>query len=78
MKKVYAIAAVALLLGLSSCLSTVQPIFTERDLVFDARLLGKWGYESSFSRNEGNHEDSLKKMGKDRNVQRKAQRIRRG
>src|ERR1700750_679069 len=46
MKKIYAIAAIALLLGLSSCLSTVQPIFTEKDLVFDQRIIGKWGYET--------------------------------
>ncbi|MGB8192836.1 MAG: hypothetical protein WCF67_12990 [Chitinophagaceae bacterium] len=46
MKRIYAFAAIALLLGLSSCLSTVHPIFTEKDLVFDPKLIGKWRYES--------------------------------
>lgn len=72
MKKVYAIAAIALLLGLSSCLSTVQPIFTEKDLVFDARLLGKWGYESSFGNKK---EDTVEQLKKNPGAQRRAQRI---
>lgn len=46
MKRIHALAILVLLLGLSSCLSTVQPIFTEKDLVFDQKLIGKWRYES--------------------------------
>ena len=46
MKRVHAIAAIALLLGLSSCLSTIHPIFTEKDLLFDQRLIGSWKYEA--------------------------------
>jgi hypothetical protein len=42
MKKLHSIAALVLLLGLSSCLSTIHPIFTEKDLLFDAKLIGKW------------------------------------
>lgn len=42
MKNIHALAIIALLLGLSSCLSTVHPIFTEKDLVFDQKLLGNW------------------------------------
>lgn len=46
MKRIHALAAVVLLLGLSSCLSTIHPIFTEKDLVFDQNLLGTWKYDS--------------------------------
>lgn len=46
MKNIHALAILVLLLGLTSCLSTVQPIFTEKDLVFDQKLLGKWRYTS--------------------------------
>ncbi|HEY0680508.1 MAG TPA: hypothetical protein VGD17_19640 [Chitinophagaceae bacterium] len=42
MKKLHVIAVMILLLGLSSCLSTVHPIFTEKDLVFDQKLIGNW------------------------------------
>lgn len=44
MKKLHAITAVVLLLGLSSCLSTIHPIFTEKDLLFDQKLIGNWNY----------------------------------
>jgi len=63
MKKVYAIAAVVLLLGLSSCLSTVQPIFTEKDLVFDPRLLGKWGYVAK-GQTDSITPETVQKLGK--------------
>jgi hypothetical protein len=46
MKNIHALAILVLVLGLTSCLSTVQPIFTEKDLVFDHKLLGKWRYTS--------------------------------
>ena len=46
MKKIYSIAAIALLLGLTGCLSTVYPIFTEKDVVFDPKIIGKWRNES--------------------------------
>lgn len=46
MKKLYAFAATALLLGLTGCLSTVYPIFTEKDVVFDPKIIGKWKYEN--------------------------------
>ena len=47
MKKIYSLAAIALLLGLTGCLSTVYPIFTEKDVVFDPKIIGKWRHESS-------------------------------
>jgi hypothetical protein len=46
MKKIYSFAAIALLLGLTGCLSTVYPIFTEKDVVFDPKIIGKWRHES--------------------------------
>ena len=46
MKKLHAIAALVLLLGLSSCLSTIHPIFTEKDLLFDPKLIGHWKYDA--------------------------------
>ena len=42
MKKIYSLAAIARLLGLTGCLSTVYPIFTEKDVVFDPKIIGKW------------------------------------
>lgn len=43
MKKITLTTAFALLLiFLSSCLTTLHPIFTEKDLVFKPELLGKW------------------------------------
>jgi hypothetical protein len=47
MKKIYLFSAAILLLALSGCLSTVHPIFTEKDLVFDPRLVGKWSYSNA-------------------------------
>lgn len=50
MKLIYSLAAIVLLLGLSGCLSTVYPIFTEKDVVFDPKIIGRWRHESkSFS-----------------------------
>jgi hypothetical protein len=46
MKKFPAIAAIVLLLGLSSCLSTIHPIFTEKDLLFDQKLIGNWRHNA--------------------------------
>ena len=42
MKKIYSLAVIVLLMGLTGCLSTVYPIFTEKDVVFDPKLIGKW------------------------------------
>jgi hypothetical protein len=43
MKKLFIIsAAIVLVATLSGCLATLHPLFTEKDLVFDPRLLGKW------------------------------------
>ena len=43
MKKLFIIAVtIAIVTALSGCLSTLHPLFTEKDLVFDPRLLGRW------------------------------------
>ena len=43
MKKIILLAAFALgILILEGCLTTLHPIFTEKDLVFDPRLTGNW------------------------------------
>ena len=43
MKKIILPGALCLILVLlNSCLTTLHPIFTEKDLVFDPRLVGKW------------------------------------
>jgi hypothetical protein len=43
MKKLFITAATIILLTtLSGCLATLHPLFTEKDLVFDPRLLGRW------------------------------------
>jgi len=43
MKKIILISGLLLgLMLLSGCLSTLHPIFTEKDLVFDPRLAGSW------------------------------------
>jgi hypothetical protein len=43
MKKIALITAFALLLiFLSSCLTTLHPIFTEKDLTYDPKLIGTW------------------------------------
>jgi hypothetical protein len=43
MKKLFIIAAtVVLVTALTGCLSTLHPLFTEKELVFDNRLLGRW------------------------------------
>lgn len=42
MKNIHALAILVLLLGLTSCLSTVNPIFKEKDLVWEEKLLGTW------------------------------------
>lgn len=46
MKKLHAITVIVLLMGLSSCLSTIHPIFTEKDLLFDPKLIGSWHLEA--------------------------------
>jgi len=47
MKKIALTTAFALLLiFLSSCLTTLHPIFTEKDLVYDPRLIGTWNTEN--------------------------------
>jgi hypothetical protein len=43
MKRVLtALAAIVFISGLSGCLSTLFPLFTQNDIVFDRRLIGKW------------------------------------
>jgi hypothetical protein len=43
MKKHYLIVVIIILItALSGCLSTLHPLFTEKDLVFEPRLLGAW------------------------------------
>jgi len=50
MKKVSIILGFAfLLIFLSSCLNTLHPIFTEKDLAYDPKLIGIWNTE-----NQGN------------------------
>ena len=50
MKKIVLATAFALLLiFLSSCLTTLHPIFTEKDLSYDPKLIGVWNTE-----NQGN------------------------
>src|ERR1700741_2544321 len=50
MKKITLTTAFALLLiFLSSCLTTLHPIFTEKDLAYDPKLIGTWNTE-----NQGN------------------------
>ena len=47
MKKITLTTAFALLLiFLSSCLTTLHPIFTEKDLAYDPKLIGTWNTES--------------------------------
>ena len=48
MKKVSIILGFAfLLIFLSSCLNTLHPIFTEKDLAYDPKLIGTWNTEKS-------------------------------
>ena len=47
MKKIALTTAFALLLiFLSSCLTTLHPIFTEKDLAYDPKLIGTWNTEN--------------------------------
>ena len=47
MKKIILTTAFALLLiFLSSCLTTLHPIFTEKDLAYDPKLIGTWNTEN--------------------------------
>ena len=47
MKKIVLTTAFALLLiFLSSCLTTLHPIFTEKDLAYDPKLIGVWNTEN--------------------------------
>ena len=48
MKKVPIILGFAfLLIFLSSCLNTLHPIFTEKDLAYDPKLIGTWKIDSN-------------------------------
>ena len=48
MKKVSIIVGFAfLLIFLSSCLNTLHPIFTEKDLAYDPKFIGTWNTERS-------------------------------
>ena len=48
MKKISIIVGFAfLLIFLSSCLNTLHPIFTEKDLAYDPKLIGTWNTERS-------------------------------
>jgi len=47
MKKIILTTAFAfLLIFLSSCLTTLHPIFTEKDLAYDPKLIGTWNTEN--------------------------------
>jgi hypothetical protein len=41
-KHLIIVAILVLITAVSGCLSTLHPLFTDKDLVFDARLLGAW------------------------------------
>ena len=41
-KHILIVAVIMLVTTLSGCLSTLHPLFTEKDLVYDTRLLGSW------------------------------------
>ena len=46
MKKIILVSSLFfIIILLGSCLTTLHPIFTEKDLVSDARLYGKWSKE---------------------------------
>src|SRR6185436_3676396 len=48
MKKIILTTAFAfLLIFLSSCLNTLHPIFTEKDLAYDPKFIGTWNTERS-------------------------------
>jgi hypothetical protein len=48
MKKVFIILGFTfLLIFLSSCLTTLHPIFTEKDLAYDPKLIGTWKADST-------------------------------
>lgn len=43
MKKIFTITAILVVIAsLTGCLSTLQPLFTEKDLVYDPQLTGSW------------------------------------
>ncbi len=42
MKKFYLIILIALILTLNSCVSSLNPIYTEKDLIFIPELVGEW------------------------------------
>ena len=46
MKKVSVILACTLVIFLSSCLRTLHPIFTSRDIVYEPKLIGNWKTEN--------------------------------
>lgn len=41
-KHILIVAILVLITAVSSCLNTLHPLFTEKELVFDPRLLGSW------------------------------------
>lgn len=55
MKKVSIILAISLLvIFLSSCLKTLYPIFTEKDIVYNPDLLGRWQPEKKEGTDQSN------------------------
>ena len=42
MKRQYAIALAAGMLALTACIPSVHPFYSDKDVVFDPRLLGEW------------------------------------
>ena len=46
MKKVSVILACTLVIFLSSCLRTLHPIFTSKDIVYESKLIGNWKTEN--------------------------------
>ena len=54
-KYIIVVVVIALVTTLTGCLATLHPLFTEKDLVFDPRLIGKWGAddEESFTFEKG-------------------------
>ena len=46
MKKILGPVIVAATLLLSSCVPSVNPLYTEKDLIFDPALLGTWGEDN--------------------------------
>ena len=65
MKKIFLLAGLFFgLLLLNGCLTTLHPIFTEKDLVFDPRLIGNWkkSKDSSTARYRQANSDDLEEL----------------